>query len=151
MPSTNKNSGWYHRRQAAIDRRRVEVTRWLAKGLSRREIVEKLKEDGFTNPETEGPYTLATIHGDCQALTKQWRKEATKEMAVVLGQQLSEIREARRTAWLANDLNAVYRGMELEIKLLGTAAPEKSEVSGPGGTDLVIKLSWDDPRIADED
>lgn len=147
----NRNSNWYHRRQGAIDRRRLEVARLLLKGFSQREITAELEAMGCVNPDSQKPYSLMAINVDCKRLTQEWRERAAADVDDILGQQLAEIREARRAAWKDGDLNAVYRGMELEIKLLGTSAPEKREVSGPGGMDLVIKLSWDDPRITDED
>lgn len=130
--------------------RREKVAQLRVKGLTQREITNALTEKGIVNPRTGEPYTIMCINRDCAALDAEWRERAAADTDTLRGAQLAEIRQARRSAWAGNDLNAVYRGMELEIKLLGTAAPERSEISGPAGSNLVIKLSWDDPRITDD-
>ena len=113
--------------------RREQVARLRLKGLSQREIVRELAEMGVLNPETGKHYKVMSINRDCQELDREWRERQAADTDQLRGTQLAEIREARRVAWKNNDLNAVYRGMELEIKLLGTAAPDRSEISGPGG------------------
>ena len=133
-----------------ITARREKVAALRLKGLTQQEITNALAAMGITNQETGKPYSLMSVNCDCKALDKEWRERAAGDTDELRGRQLAEIRQARRAAWQDKDLNAVYRGMELEIKLLGTAAPERSEISGPAGSNLVIKLSWDDPRVTDD-
>lgn len=120
-------------RAQLIAARRREVARLRLIGMTQREITAELERQGVRNPDNDEPYKVMCINRDCQTLDREWREQAAGDTEALRGRQLAEIREARRASWEAKDLNAVYRGMELEIKLLGTAAPERSEVSGPGG------------------
>lgn len=85
--------------QDAIDHRRCAVARLRLRGLSQREIVTALAADGVVNPDTKEPYSLGTVNADVQALTRQWKTEATKATAILKGSLLAELREVRRAGW----------------------------------------------------
>lgn len=123
-----------------IARRREMVARMRLRGLSQREIVAALPDLGCVNDSGE-PWSLATINSDLKALQAEWRKEAKKSIDHHKARELAVIEEARRAAWLNNDLPSVLRAVSLEMDLLGTEAPKKTEVSGKGGKPIEVVLA----------
>lgn len=117
-------------------RRRVAALR--LRGMTEREIHHALAEGGapdeddepILNPETGRPYSATTVHNDLVAVREAWRRGAADDIAVLKGRELAELRRARVRAWEADDMGEVRRNIETEMKLLGTAAPEKSEQTG---------------------
>ena len=127
--------------QEVIDKRREMVASLLARGMRQIEIVnqlgvEYLMRNGervknpshLINPVTQEPFDKATINRDVQFLRKQWRESAAEDAEEMLSRQLAELREARRVAWGRGDMDEVRLNMLAEIKLTGTARPEKKEI-----------------------
>ena len=127
--------------QAVIDVRRDIVASLAARGMRQTEITKQLgsptinrngedyKNPSFLiNPETGEPFDKATINRDIKALREQWRKSASVNSDEYFGEQLAELREARRRMWAKGNEEGVTRNLGLEIKLTGTAKPEKKEI-----------------------
>jgi hypothetical protein len=127
--------------QAAIDKRRDMVASLMARGMRQIEIVNQLglptivrngteipNPSYLVNPESGLPFDKSQINRDVQFLRKKWRENAEEETEELLSQQLAELREARRVAWARGEMDEVRLNMVAEIKLTGTAKPEKKEV-----------------------
>jgi hypothetical protein len=125
---------------AIIDRRRLDVAQLRLRGLTQREIEEQLRAAKKVNPKSGKPWSLGTINGDLAALSEQWQKEATAEIAELKAQQLAEIRAARRQAWVDKDIAQIRQLIKLEMDLLGTESPKRQELSGPDGKNLTIEF-----------
>lgn len=119
--------------------RQLEVARLRVKGLSFREIVENLAGRKLVNPLTGEPWSLSILIRDGRELDAAWRKAAAGDIAAAKGRQLAEIQEARREAWGFMDLNQVRQLIKLEMELLGTEAPRRTEVAGPDGGPVVVR------------
>ena len=128
-----------------IDKRREIIASLLSRGMRQVEIVNQLGSPTVTrlvdgeqktfvntsyliNPITNKPFDKSQINRDVQFLRKQWRDKANAEMDELLTEQFMELREARRVAWTRGDMAEVRLNMLAEIKLLGTARPEKKEI-----------------------
>lgn len=133
--------------------RREMVARLRLRGLSQREICHALSHPtkGIINPQTNKPYSIATINADCQFLVKQWQENMTAAEDTRLSRILAEIQEVRREAWRTGDLNILVRAIKQEVDLFGLEAPKKSEIAGPGGgpiqTESINSLT-EDERVA---
>lgn len=127
--------------QAVIDLRRDIVASLVARGMRQTEIAKQLatptivrngKEQPnpsyLINPESGEPFDKATIHRDVTALKAGWRKSAAFNADEFFGRQLAEIEEVKRRMWAKDDAWGVARAIELEMKLTGTAKPERKEV-----------------------
>lgn len=109
-----------------IDARRRKVAALRLRGITQREIVAALQAQGET-------WSLGTINHDIDALKAEWRAERLQDTAEKQAEVLAEIREARRAAWGAKDLGAVYQGLKQERELLGLDAPIKQAFTDPSG------------------
>ena len=115
-------------RKEIIGRRREQVGQLRAKGMTIREIEKMLPLLVPPIVDEKGePWSRSTIHKDLVALLKEWNASAQAYIGEHIARQLAELTEAKREARQQKDLQAWARFMALEMKLLGTAAPEKSE------------------------
>lgn len=130
---------------AAVDRRRAAVAAWRLRGLSQREITERLPEglpdrinhnteevlswhiERVVNPNTGRGYDLATINRDLRELEAGWRRDASRDFAQLKAHHLASIRYGIRVAWAQDKLYYVFRGLELEAAVLGLHKPDKGE------------------------
>lgn len=151
-PKRKKNPKEDPRIQAVIDMRRDMVASLVARGMRQTEITKQLatptiirngKEQPnpsyLINPETGEPFDKATINRDVMALKAQWRKSADFNADGAFGRQLAEIEEVKRRMWAKDDIWGVARAVELEIKLMGTAKPQK------------LEHRWDDKQLGKVD
>jgi len=122
---------------AAVDRRRAAVAAWRLRGLSQREITDRLPEglpdrinhhteevlswriEQVVNPNTGRGYDLATINRDLRELAASWRRDASRDFAELKAHHLASIRYGIRVAWAQDKLYYVFRGLELEAAVLG--------------------------------
>lgn len=129
-----------------IARRRELVARMRLRGLSQREITAALPtlDQPCINEESGEPWSLATVNTDLKALQAEWRREAKKATEHHKARQMAELAEARRQAWLNNDMQSVLRAVGMEMGLLGTEAPKVTQVTGRDGNDLRIIIDYAD-------
>jgi hypothetical protein len=114
-----------------IKRRREVVARLRIMGMTSREIADALAKPGpnqVLNPLTNEPFSHVTIHNDIVALTDEWRENAALSTQTHVARQLAEIQEIKRQAFLNRDGLLALRAIDREIKILGTAAPDKVEI-----------------------
>ena len=118
--------------RAIVEARRRRVAALKLRGLSAREIQVALGDPtkGLLNPQTGRAYSLGTIGYDLLALQKRWREESAKDIREHKARELAELVEHRKSAWGQRELAEVRLGIALEMKLLGTAEPDRKEVSG---------------------
>ena len=122
-----------------IAMRRNKVAELRLSGGSERAIWEALaygnrREGGLgrlVNPKTGEPFSLATIHLDIKALEKEWRESAAQATDVHQARQLAEIQHIKVMAFNSRNPALALRAIDSEIKLLGTAAPVKLDISMP--------------------
>lgn len=106
-----------------IEKRRELVGQLRARGMTVREIAKALaarKEDAFD-------VSHVTIAADLKALKKIWQANAQVAISEHVEREFAELQEAKREARQNNDLDAWARLFALEMKLLGTDAPQKYE------------------------
>lgn len=108
--------------------RRERVASLRARGLSQREIVKALTDEGFKNPETNEAWGLVTICRDLKQLRNRQTKIADLETQQHMARQMADVLELKRIAWQTKDLKSVAKAIELEMKLTGTAV-EKLDVN----------------------
>lgn len=108
--------------QSIIENRRATVARLRLRGLTQREIVAALAQQGQD-------FSLGTVNRDLQVIGEQWRQDARADIAELRARQFAELREVRRIAWKAGQLDTVLKSLAQEAKLLGSDAPTKVDVS----------------------
>ena len=129
---------------AAVNRRRAAVAAWRLRGLSQRQITDRLPEglpgrtnhhteealtwhiEEVVNPNTGRGYDLATINRDLQELEAGWRQDASRDFAELKAHHLASIRYGIRVAWAQDKLYYVFRGLELEAAVLGLHEPDNA-------------------------
>lgn len=116
-----------HANDRTADRRR-RVAAFRLRGLTQREIVAALAQTGYVNPKTDKPYDLTTINRDLQAIREEWHSEAVADIEQHIATMLAEIREVRRRAWAAQDLDTVLKALKQERDLLGLDAPKRVDI-----------------------
>ena len=121
-------------RQAMKDHRRRKVASLILRKRTQREIVDDLFKKGLLNPETGNPYSIGTINADVQALRKQWKEDAAKDMADAVGDHLAELGEVRRSAWGSLDYGAILRALGQEADIRGINSP--TEIKHSGGVEI---------------
>ena len=97
-------------KKAQIGLRRKRVAQLRAQGRSQREIA------GMVGA------SVGTVASDLKVLMKQWREEAGVSIREHASQQLAEIREVKRMAWMMQDLKMVLAAVRLEAYITGTVA-----------------------------
>jgi hypothetical protein len=118
--------------QNDVARRRREIVAHLrVRGMTEREIAEALAKPGanqILNPLNGQPYTRQTIHSDIALLRRKWQANAAQNTNKHQARQLAEIQEIKRQAFLDRDGLLALRAIDREMKLLGTAVPERIEI-----------------------
>lgn len=113
-------------RKEIISRRQEAVGKLRAKALSIREIEQALP--GLQIVDENGkPWSRATIHKDLKALLEQWRASAQVSISEHVSRQFAELQAAKHDARERDDLKTWAQLFSLEMKLLGTDAPQKFE------------------------
>jgi hypothetical protein len=142
---------------ARKEHRQSIVRSLMARGLEQHEIHTTLSQPKYAdreilhngvlvpnpnfvgNVETGEPVDRATINRDWKDIREQWRSTSLGDIDEHFGRQLAEIQEKKREAQalmsrvLDNkekiSLIGEWRGLQqLEVKLLGTARPERKEI-----------------------
>lgn len=136
--------------RAVAEKRRAIVRTLMARGLEQHEILSTLEQPKYAdsqimrngelvdnpnfcgNPKTGKPVSKSTISRDWNHALEHWQEESVKEVEEHFSRQLAEIQELKRAAWAVKNITEVRQCIALEIKLLGTARPEKTETElGP--------------------
>lgn len=123
-----------------VAKRRDIVASLLARGMRQTEIVSQLgtqyivrngtqilNPSYMVNPKTDQPFDKATISRDTKVLREQWQTDAHIHAEEHFSRQFAELQELKRVAWAAKNVGEIRQCIALEIKLLGTAKPEKIE------------------------
>lgn len=115
--------------------RRNKVAALRLRGLSQNAIWEALKADpsqgGMRNPKTQEPFSIGTINADVQALEAEWRATASIATNDHMARELAEIQAIKVMAFTQKNPHLALRAIETEMKLLGTAAPQKIDLGLP--------------------
>lgn len=120
--------------QQIINLRRQKVAQLRVMGLTQRDIWAALAygdKDGkgrLLNPKTNEPFSLATINLDIQALTQEWRENAAADTSDHQARQLAEIQAIKVKAFSQQNPELALKAVNTEIKLLGTAAPQRIQL-----------------------
>jgi DNA-binding transcriptional MerR regulator len=115
-------------RKDEIQRRRESVGQLRAKGMTIREIAAQLpllKKPIINRDGT--PFTHVTVALDLKAIKKIWQANAQIAISEHIERQLAELQEAKREARQQGNIDTWARLFALEMKLLGTDAPQKFE------------------------
>jgi len=122
--------------------RQERVASLRARGMSLREIHAQLADPNskayVENPDTGQPFDQATIYRDLQRIRKRALDNAQQSTLQYLADQLTEIGEAKRSAWAARDLHVLARLLELEARLTGTL---QNKLTHKVDDDQLAKLS----------
>ena len=103
---------------AQREERRQIIARLRLRGLTQREIVDALHQQGRG-------VSIATVNRDLKVVHEQWRSHARQDIATHKARQLAELNELKRAAWQAKDYRLALSVLREEIALLGTDAPVK--------------------------
>lgn len=125
---------------ALIDKRREIIASLLVRGMSQIEIRALMAHPTIEvqgkqvtnpayliNPNTNEPFDTSQICRDVAAIRTQWRKQSLEHVDEFFAEQLANLRELRRINWERGDYVEVRQAIALEIKLTGTAKPERVE------------------------
>ena len=119
-----------------IERRREAVARLARNGLTIRRIVLALEasniKDGPWTKTGEAP-ARSTVHRDIMAVKKLCHANATRETAEFIAEQLDIQRHVQTNALRDDNGELALKASDRITKLLGLNAPDRKEVSGPGG------------------
>ena len=116
--------------------RRELVAKLRLRGLSMREIAAAVAQSGVINNQTGEPFTHVTIKNDLDYLLSEWRDNAAGDTSNHRARQLAEIQQIKREAATNHDLRIWLAGLKQEADLLGTAAPQRREITGADGENL---------------
>jgi len=122
--------------------------------LFRREVIAKLYLQGYTvrkipellaihkppilSRQTGGNLSKSIIAKDLEVLREQWREKSTEFIGEQVAEELATLRLTQHEAWKRGDLDNVLKAHDRIAKLLGTNAPARRELSGPGGGPVEI-------------
>lgn len=146
--------------EAIIQRRRLRVAELRLMGATQRAIWQALADGGqggvgrMVNPETGEPFSLGTINNDIKALEKEWHTEASRHTSEHMARQLAEIQKIKIQAFTQKNPHLALRAIETEMKLLGTAAPQKIDLGLPvdkmiAFLDAIRKLGHEPEQFVD--
>lgn len=121
--------------------RQSVVRKFMAQGLEQHEIVELFQTEKYAektlngeanpdfvgNPKSGKAVTKSTISRDWNQIKEEWRERAIEDIDEHFARQLAQIRDMYQEARLRMDLSEARQLTALEMKLLGTARPEKFE------------------------
>lgn len=120
--------------------RRALVAKLRLHGLTLDQIALGVAKQGFINPRTGKPYSKITIKNDLDALKKEWREEAASTIEEHQARQFQEIQDVKQMAYTQQDGTLALRAIDLEMKLLGTKAPDRLDVNMNINYGLVIEV-----------
>ncbi len=115
-------------RSVLVALRRRQVAGMRLRGLTEREIVQGLAQQGFLNPRNGKPWSQATVNTDITAIREDWRRRAAEDMGEHIARILAELSEVKRAAWAEKDFGSILRAIEKEAKILGADSPDKQIV-----------------------
>lgn len=111
-------------------RRRDMVARLRLRGLTLREIADKLWEyaDSLTGEHpfrtsTGGKLCLRAISRDLECARQLWIERAAQSVEVHVSRLIAELSEVKRQAWLERKWPVVLRAIEQEAALLSARGP----------------------------
>lgn len=119
----------YSKTRVNILKRMDAVARLRARGMTVTEIQERLAEEssGIKDPDGK-PWGWRVIWQDCDVISELWKKRHQETVDEIVPALLAELREVRRAAWSAGDLNAVLASIRQERAMLGLDEPKKIEI-----------------------
>lgn len=118
-------------KSSEIERRRTIVATLMSRRFSPSEIQKKMSEEHTeSNPNSfycvdadGGAYSLSVIKNDMVAITRGYRRVSTQKVSDHKARQFMELDEIKRTAWNTADPELALKALNLEVRILGTAAP----------------------------
>ena len=120
-----------------IASRRALVAELRCKGLAIRAIVVEVANAGYINPDTGEPFSRDTIHNDIKAMRETWAEDIIDHAA----RQFAEIKHIKYQAMRDGEWALALKALDREMRLLGTNAPQKLDISLHGvDTDLIHRL-----------
>ena len=128
--------------------RRRAVARLLIRkpNITRRELhaalaaPNEIGQPRIVNPDTGEPFSLGTIQNDVDWLKGNWREKAGQDYTDWVAGEIAKLDEVEAVAWQERDLDTVLKCMTRRAKLLVLDKPERTEISGKDGGDIVIKV-----------
>ena len=130
-------------KKAIIEHRRRAVAAARLRGLTIREIEEKLFNDGVYNEKDDKPWSRGVIGNDLKAMESEWKEASQSDIAQHKANVYAEILEVRRAAWKDGRIDLVLRGLEDERKLFGLDAPAGTgTMENPGHTVNYTPQEW---------
>lgn len=114
-----------HRKQDAILKRRLWVSRLRARKLTEPQIVQALAalEDPIV-------VSLATVCDDIKMLRAEWAEKTRWTTEQWITEELADLDQIEASAWSENKLDLVLRTKEHRSKMLGLIKPEETKHTG---------------------
>lgn len=126
--------------KSAIEHRRSLVATLMLARRTIRDMVGELERQGITVGKS-------AVGSDVQVIRQRWRAQASAAYEDHVASVAADLEGLLRTFMpkaLVGDADAawqVFRALDRKMRLLGLAAPEKRELSGPGGGPIEITQS----------
>lgn len=108
-----------------IAHRRMLVARARIRGITQREIILALQQQGVVNPNNGKAWTPGTICMDIKAIEKAWREEMLKDTSEHKARILAELVEIKRKGWSQDDVEIVLKALTQERAVIGVDAPKE--------------------------
>lgn len=126
--------------------RRQKVASLLTRNarITQQQILDKLTEEGFVNPQTDSPWGIGTINRDVQAIREEARERLELDAAEWIARELETLEELQMDAWSAKELDTVLRILKRRAKLLGLDAPARQEIDHSGQVDTSVQIYMPD-------
>lgn len=141
----NKNSGDHAGLMADLRRQRIAAILVRRPRITQRQIHQLLASDphkgGLRNPETNEPYSLATINKDVKWLRAQIKKRARQDTDAWVAAELDKLDAIEEAAWNEKDFATILKAMKRRADLLGLDAPSKIAPTTPDGNDEYTGLT----------
>ena len=112
-------------RDALLARRRRVSELKLSGVQTLRELVARLREEGFERP-TGGPWKKTAVAADLAALRAEWRADAASSFAAHVEEELAALRAVRGKLWAACDWQGVLGTHDRVALLLGLRPAAKA-------------------------
>jgi hypothetical protein len=94
-----KTPATQHAKKAAMaDDRRARVAHYKTRGLSVRQVIVKLAEEGCVNPKTGAPWSLGIVSADLAKLEESWKASALADTDTWKRNELAKLAEIEREA-----------------------------------------------------
>ena len=121
-----------------IEQRRRLVSTMLIRrpNITRRELHAEIAKR-MQNPKTDEPFSLSTIQNDVTVLREGWKQRTNQNVDEWIAEEIATVDELQGDAWSEREYQVVLRCVQERAKLKGLYSPERREITGADGRELI--------------